>query len=61
MKIECVPYQHIQGMRAYQQCNEINKYFALTSKRNKEKNKVAKDLCFTNTTLDKYLTDNYAL
>jgi len=62
MTVEGVPNQLcMQGMRAYQQWDEINKYFALTSKRNKETDKVAKDLCFTNTTLDKYLTDNYAL
>lgn len=48
-------------MRAYQQWDEINTYLALTSKRNKEIDKVAQDLCFTNSTLDKYLTDNYAL
>lgn len=62
MTIEGVPNQlYMQGMRTYQQWDEINKYFALTSKRNEETDKVAKDLCFTNTTLDKNLTDNYAL
>ncbi len=62
MTIEGVPNQlYSQGMRAYQQWDEINKFFALTSKRNKETDKIAKDLYFTNTTLEKYLTDNYAL
>ena len=48
-------------MRAYQQWDEISKYFALTSKRNKITDAVLKDACLTDTTLDKYLTDNYAL
>ena len=62
MTIEGVPNQlYSQGMRAYQQWDEINKFFALTSKRNKETDKIAKELYFTNTTLEKYLTDNYAL
>ena len=62
MTIEGVPNQlYSQGMRAYQQWDEINKFFALTSKRNKETDKIAKDLYFTNITLEKYLTDNYAL
>lgn len=62
MTIEGVPNQlYSQGMRAYQQWDEINKFFALTSKRNKETDKIAKDLYFTYTTLETYLTDNYAL
>ena len=62
MTIEGVPNQlYSQGMRAYQQWDEINKFFALTSKRNKETDKIAKELYFTNITLEKYLTDNYAL
>ena len=60
--IEGVPNQlYSQGMRAYQQWDEINKYFCLTSKRNKETDQVAKDLCLTSVTLEKYLTTNYAL
>ena len=59
MTIEGVLNQlYSQGMRAW---DEINKFFALTSKRNKETDKIAKDLYFSNTTLEKYLTDNYAL
>jgi hypothetical protein len=62
MTIEGVPNQlYSQGMRAYQQWDEINKYFALTSKRNKETDQVAKDLNFTDTHIGKYLTTNYAL
>ena len=48
-------------MKAYQQWDEINKFFALNSKRNKETNMILKDLYFTDTTLEKYLTNNYAL
>ena len=62
MTIEGVPNQlYSQGMKAYQQWDEINKFFALNSKRNKETNMIAKELYFTNTTLEKYLTTNYAL
>ena len=62
MTIEGVPNQlYSQGMRAYQQWDEINKFFALTSKRDKETDKIAKELYFTNITLEKYLTDNYWL
>ena len=62
MTIEGVPNQlYSQGMRAHQQWDEINKYFALTSKRNKETDQVARDLFFTDTPIGKYLTTNYAL
>lgn len=62
MTIEGVPNQlYSQGMKSYQQWDEINKFFALNSKRNKETNMIAKELYFTNTTLEKYLTTNYAL
>ena len=60
--IEGVPNQlYSQGMKAYQQWDEINKFYALNSKRNKETNMIVKDLYFTDTTLEKYLTNNYAL
>lgn len=62
MTIEGVPNQlYSQGMKSYQQWDEINKFFALNSKRNKETSMIVKDLCFTSTTLEKYLTNNYAL
>lgn len=62
MTIEGVPNQlYSQGMKAYQQWDEINRFFALNSKRNKETNIIIKDLYFTDTTLEKYLTDNFAL
>jgi len=62
MTIEGVPNQlYSQGMKAYQQWDEINKFFALTSKRNKTTDVVLKDIFFTYTTLEKYLTTNYAL
>jgi hypothetical protein len=62
MTIEGVQNQlYSQGMKAYQQLDEINKFFALNSKRNKETNIIVKDLYLTYTTLEKYLTDNYAL
>ncbi len=48
-------------MRTYQQWDEINNFFALTSKRNRETDKIAKDLCFSSVTLEKYFTDSYAL
>ncbi|VDH93848.1 Hypothetical predicted protein [Mytilus galloprovincialis] len=62
MTIEGVPNQlYSQGMKAYQQWDEINKFFALNSKRNKTTEAVLKDVCFSYTTLEKYLTDNFAL
>ena len=62
MTIEGIPNQlYSQGMRQYQQWDEINKYFALTPKREKETNKVAKDLYFSNTNIEKYLTKRFAL
>ena len=60
--IEGVPNQlYSQGMKAYQQWDEINRFFASNSKRNKETNMIVKDLYFTDTTLEKYPTNNYAL
>ena len=62
MTIEGVPNQlYSQGMKAYQQWDEINKFFALTSKRSRETDKFAKDLNFSDTTLEKYLTKRFAL
>ena len=62
MTIEGVPNQlYSQGMKAYQQWDGINKFFALTSKRDKETDKFAKDLNFSDTTLEKYLTKRFAL
>ena len=48
-------------MRQYQQWDEINKYFALTSKRDKETDKVAEDLYFSDINIAKYLTKRSAL
>ena len=57
--IEGVPNQlYSQGMKAYQQWDEINKYFALNSKKDVN---LLKQISFTNTILEKYLTTNYAL
>ena len=55
MTIEGISNQlYSQGMRQYQQWDEINKYSALTSKRDKETdNKVAKDLYFSDTNIEK--------
>ena len=62
MKIEGVPNQFFsKGMRQYQQWDEINKYFALSSKRDKETDEVAKDLSFSDTNNEKYLTKRFAL
>ena len=62
MTIEGVPNQlYSQGMKAYQQWDEINKFFALTSKRSRETDKFAKDLKFSDTTLEKYLTKRFVL
>ena len=62
MAIEGIPNQLFsQGMRAYQQWDEINRYFALTSKRDKVTDKVAKDLYFSDTNIEQYLTTRYAL
>ena len=58
MTIEGIPNQlYRRGMRLYQQ----SKYFALTTKKDKEIDKVAKDLNFSNTNIEKYLTKRFAL
>ena len=60
--IEGVPNQlYSKGILAHQQWDEINKYFTLTSKRDKETDKSAKDLNFTDTTFQKYFTTRFAL
>ena len=62
MTIKGVPSQlYSQGMRQYLQWDEINKYFALISKRDKETDKVAKDLYLSDTNIEKYLTKGSAL
>lgn len=62
MTIEGVPNQmYSQGMRPYQQWDKVNKYFALTSKRDKETDKVAKDLNFSGTSIEKNLTKQFVL
>lgn len=62
MTIEGVPNQlYSQGMKAHQQWKEINKFFALNSKRNKTTDAVFKDGFLSDTTIEKYLTTNYAL
>ena len=62
MTIEGVPIQlYSQGMRQYQQWDEINKYVWLISKRDKETNKVAKNLYFSDTNIEKYFTKRFAL
>ena len=62
MTIEGIPNQlYSQGMKSHQHWDEINKFFALNSKRNKETSIVVKDLYFTDTTIEKYLTNRYAL
>lgn len=62
LTIEGVPNQlYSQGMRAYQQWDEINKFFALTSKRNKETDKILHDITLSNVDVEKYLSSNYAL
>ena len=62
MTIEGVPNQlYSQGMRQYQQWDEINKYFALTSKRrDKETDRVAKNLYFSETNIEKYFTERFS-
>ena len=62
MTIEGVPNQlYSQGMKAYQQWNEVNKFFAFSSKDDKILNMISKELHLTETTLEKYLTTNYSL
>ena len=57
--IEGVPNQlYSQGMKAYQQWDEINKYFALNSKKDVN---LLKQISCTNVILERYLTTNYAL
>ena len=59
--IEGVPNQlYSKSMLAYQQWDETTKYFALTSKRDKETDKVAKGLYFSDTYIEKYLTIRFA-
>lgn len=60
--IEGIPNQlYSQGMRAYQQWDEIKKQFAGGSKRYPEVNAVAKDLQLADVSLAEYLTSKYAL
>lgn len=40
---------------------EINKFFALTSKRDKETDKIVHDLVFSNVSVERYPTSYYAL
>ena len=62
MTIEGVPNQlYSQGMKAYQQWNEVNKFFSFSSKDNKILNMISKELHLTETTLEKYLTTNFGL
>ena len=62
MTIEGIPNQlYSQGMKAYQQWDEVNKFFAFNSKQDKEINLLTKKLFLTETTLEKYLTTNYSL
>ena len=57
MTIEGIPNQlYSQGMRPHQQWDEINKFFALSSKRSKETSQVAKDLYFSDTGLGSLCT-----
>lgn len=48
-------------MRQYQQWDELNKYFVLTSKRDKGTEKVAKDLYFSDINIENYLTKIFDL
>ena len=50
-----------QGMWAYKQWDDPIKYLALTSKRDKMTDQVAKYLLFADMNLGKYLTKYYAL
>ena len=62
MTIEGLPNQlYSQGMQAYQQWDEMIKFFALVLKRDKVTDQVVKDLLFTEMNLGKYLTKHYAL
>ena len=57
--IEGVPNQlYSQGMKAYQQWDEINRFFALNSKKDVN---LLKQISCTNVILERYLTTNYAL
>ena len=61
MTIKGIPNQlYSQGLQAYQQWHEIKKIFAMTSKRDKETDKLAKDLNFSDTNIEKYLADRFA-
>ena len=62
--IEGLPNQlYSQGMRAYQQWDEIKKYFASgpSAKHHPEVAAVAKDLALADVTVGEYLTSKYAL
>jgi len=61
--IEGIPNQlYSQGMRAYQQWDEANKYFASgNSKRHSMVAMVAKDLALADVSLTEYLTTKYSL
>ena len=60
--IEGKPNQlNAQGMRSFEQYNEICKYFAEGSQKDNNTNEVQKHLQLHNVSVGEYLTDRYAL
>ena len=60
--IEGVPNQlYSHGMRAYQQWDEVRKFFGAGPKRHPAVAAVAKDLGQANVSLGEFLTDEFAL
>ena len=52
---------YAQGMRSFEQYNEICKYFAEGMQRDNDANEIEKHLQLYNLSLGEYLTDRYAL
>ena len=52
---------HTQGMRLFDQCNEICKYFAEGKQRDNDANEIQKHLQLYNLSLGVYLVNKYAL
>ena len=60
--VEGKPNQlYTQGMRSFEQYDEICKYFAEGKQRDNDANEIQKHLQFYNLSLGEYLTDRYAL
>ena len=52
---------YTQGMRSFEQCDEICKYFAEGKQRDNDANEIQKHLQLYNLSLEEYFVNKYAL